>query len=186
MISFFLLYHYIAIQSPSWFGFRMRTSSLLPRPVSSASGWWLRRGKLLACIPGHLSVLGMDFIPGLTLALFIYLWWALTIWWPHVALGGSWGMIHLYFNPIANWLFTERMATTSLWDPTIVCLPSSLPWILCCFVLCHQESSKAFASFFIHYATSCRNMSAVKIFLRNAMWESHSFLPKYSTPSYKQ
>lgn len=146
----------------------------------------LRRGKLLACIPGHLSVLGMDFIPGLTLALFIYLWWALPIWWPHVALGGSWGMIHLHFNPIANWLFTERMATTSLWDPTIVCLPSSLSWILCCFVLCHQESSKAFASFFMHYAPSCRNMSAVKIFLRNTMWESHSFLPKCSTPSYKQ
>lgn len=57
----------------------------------------------------------------------------------------------------------------------------------CCVALfsCHQESSKAFAFSFIHCAPSCRNMSAVKVFLRNLVWERHSFLSRHSTPSYK-
>lgn len=95
--------------------------------------------------------------------------------------------IHFHFSPIQNQVLSQRMAATSLHVLTMVHSPS-LPWILCCFVLLPQHSLKAFAFSFIYCSPSHRNLSAAMVFLRNLIWESHSFLPRYSRyiPSYKQ
>ena len=84
-------------------------------------------------------------------SVFIYLWWALPIWWPHVDCGWLFGEdSSLFQSPCKLVIHSENGNHISVWPYDS--LPPSLPWILCCFVLCHQESSKAFASFFIHYA----------------------------------
>lgn len=116
MISFFLLFHYTAIQSPSWSGFKVKTSLLLQRPMSSAIGWWLSWGKIAVSLHSWASVyIGMAVLVSHWLCFYLPLVSSTNMvvsCRPCVVLG-EW----FIFIPIplqANWLFTQGMATTSL------------------------------------------------------------------------
>lgn len=95
------------------------------------------------------------------------------------------GWIYLHFSPIQNWVHPQRMAVARLYG-----LQRSNPQALRGYYVslfnCHQESSKAFVSSFIHCVLSCRNMSAAQVFLRNLVWERHFFLLRHFTANYKQ